>query len=102
MRQWCVLVSDDIPQRLASVVSTSEPSSLWHYRLGHPSYQKLRQALPWCSVSQFDCESYQLSKHHHASFRHVRLVSSPTPFELVHCDVWVQPVSHQCLVIDII
>ena len=44
------LVEDDITRGLASVASTSESSSLWHYRLGHPSHQKLQQALPWCSV----------------------------------------------------
>ena len=82
-----LLMSDDIPRGLAYVASTSKPSSLWYYRLGHLFYQKLRQALPWCSVSQFACESCQLSKHHRTSFRHVRLVSSPTSFELVHCDV---------------
>ena len=52
-----LLVRDDIPQGLVSVASTSESSSLWHYRLGHLSHQKLQQALPWCSVSRFDCES---------------------------------------------
>ena len=37
-----LLVSDDIPRELASLAFTSEPSSLWHYRLGHPSHQKLQ------------------------------------------------------------
>ena len=79
-----LLVRDDIPQGLAS-----EPSSLWHYRLGHPSHQKPQQALPWCSVSRFDCELCQLGKHYRTSFKNLRLVSSPSVFELVHCDVWV-------------
>ena len=81
------LVRDDIPRGLASVASTSKSSSIWHYRLGHPSHQKLQQALSWCSVSRFDCESCQLGKHHHTSFKILSLVSSPTLFELVHCDV---------------
>ena len=38
-------------------------------------------------MSQFDCESCQLGKHHRASFKNLRLVSSPSLFELVHCDV---------------
>ena len=97
-----LLVSDDIPQGLASVASTFEPSFLWHYQLGHPFHQKLQQALPWVSVSSFDYESCQLGKHHRTSFRHLRLVSSPTLFELVHCDIQVLPEFHLCLFITII
>ena len=81
------LVSDDIPRGLASVASTSESFTNWHYQLGHPSHQKLQHALSWCSVSLFDCDSCQLGKHHRASFKNLRLVSSPSLFELVHCDV---------------
>ena len=83
-----MLVWDDIPHGLASVASTSESSSLWHNRLGHPSHQKLQQALPWRPLSHFDCESCQLGKHRRASFRRVRLVSSKSVFDLVHCDIW--------------
>ena len=82
------LVRNTIPSGLLACVSTTEPSILWHYRLGHPSYQKLQQALPWVSVSHFDCESCQRGKHTRATFRSLHIVSSKTPFELVHCDVW--------------
>ena len=82
-----LLVNDDISRGLASVASTHESSVLWHYRLDHPSYQKLQQALPWISVSLSDWESCQLGKYHRASFRYLHLVSSPILFELVHCDI---------------
>ena len=79
-REWghsmYLLVRDEILQGLASLVSTFEPSILWHYRLGHPSHRKLKQALPWISVSPFDCELCQLGKHHRATFRRLCLVSS--------------------------
>lgn len=81
------LVQDIIPPGLAYQTSFSEPSILWHYRLGHPSHSRLQQALPWFSISAFDCESCQLGKHHRADFRRLGLVSSHSPFSLVHCDV---------------
>ena len=39
-------------------------------------------------MSPFDCESCQLGKHHCVTFRCLRLVSSQSLFDLVHCDVW--------------
>ena len=33
-----LLVWDEISRRLMAFVSTSEPSDLWHYRLGYPSH----------------------------------------------------------------
>ena len=81
------LVSDDIPRGLAFMASTSESSSIWHYWLGYPSHQKLQQALPWCSISHFDCESCQLGKHHRATFRRLHLASSQHLFNLVHYDI---------------
>ena len=83
-----LLVRDEIPCGLVAFMSTSELSVLWHYRLGHPSHQKLQQALPWISVSPFDCQPCQLGKHHRVTFRRLRLVSSQSLFDLVHCDVW--------------
>ena len=37
--------------------------------------------------SHFDCESCHLGKHHRATFRSLRLVSSQSLFELIHCDI---------------
>ena len=39
-------------------------------------------------MSPFDCESCQLGKHHRITFRRLRLVSSQSLFDLVHCNVW--------------
>ena len=83
----CLLVKDEIPRGFASLASTVEPSIIWHHRLGHSSHQKLQQALPWISVSSFQCESCELGNHHRATFHSLRLVRSKSPFELIHCDV---------------
>ena len=56
--------------------------------MGHPGITKLRQALPWISVSSFQCESCQLGKHFHATYPQLDSIPSKNPFDLIHCDVW--------------
>jgi len=42
---------------------------LWHWRLGHPSLQKLRSVVHiGSSISTLGCVSCGLDKHHHISF----------------------------------
>ena len=95
-----MLVRDEIPYGLALLASISESSILWHYRLGHPSHRKLQQALPWISMSPFDCESCHLGKYYHVIFRSLCLVSSQSLFELIHCDIWDLHTSRLFLILN--
>ena len=61
---------------------------MWHYRLSHLSHRKLQQTLPWLSVESCECESCQLGKHHHATYRYPSSFVSERPFELIHSDIW--------------
>jgi len=62
---------------------------LWHWRLGHPSLQKLRSVVHVESfVSTLGCESCDLGKHHLISFPSGVNNHSSFAFELVHSDVW--------------
>ena len=42
------------------VTSTATSSLLWHRRLGHPCFEKLKKTLQWLSLTQFLCELCQL------------------------------------------
>ena len=70
------------------VTSTATSSLLWHRRLGHPYFDKLKKTLPWLSLTQFVCESCQLGKHHRSSYSSRDGIPSSTPFDLLQCDVW--------------
>ena len=48
--------------------SIATSSLLWHRRLGHPCFEKLKKTLPWIALTQFMCESCQLGKHHQFSY----------------------------------
>ena len=72
---------------LSASSSSSVTSFLWHCRLGHPSFGKLKETLPWLHLSEFTCivsigktSSVLLSLAYWPPF--IR------PFDLVHCDVW--------------
>ena len=73
---------------LSASSSSLHDSLLWHCRLGHPSFVKLKETLPWLHLSEFHCESCELGKHHRSSYP--LRIGPPThrPFDLVHCDVW--------------
>ena len=71
----------------ASSISLHD-SFLWHCRLGHPSFVKLKEILPWLHLSQFHCESCELGKHHRSSYPSRTGLPTHRPFDLVHCDVW--------------
>ena len=70
------------------VTSTANSSLLWHHRLGHPYFDKLKKTLPWLSLTQFVCESCQLGKHHRSSYSSHDGIPSYAPFDLLHCNVW--------------
>ena len=82
------LVPDYLPTGFHCLLSQSDSPLQWHRRLGHPGITKLRQALPWISVSSFQCESCQLGKHFRATYPRLDSIPSQNIFELIHCDVW--------------
>jgi hypothetical protein len=63
---------------------------LWHQCLGHHSFLILQCMFPALflhnNVSKFQCETCELSKHHHVSFS-PSINKSDAPFVLVHTDV---------------
>jgi len=71
------------------VADQPDPVLLWHWRLGHPSVQKLRFVIHIeSSVSSLGCESYELGKHHRATFQNRVNNRTSFAFELVYSDVW--------------
>ena len=78
---------------LSASSSSLHDSLLWHCRLGHPSFIKLKETLPWLTLSEFHCESCELGKHHRSSYPSRTGPPTHRPFDLVHCDVW-GPASH--------
>ena len=70
------------------VTSTATSSLLWHRRLGHHCFDKLKKTLSWFSLAQFLCKSCQLGKHHRSSYSSRDAIPSSVPFDLLHCDVW--------------
>ena len=73
---------------LSTSSSSLHDSLLWHCRLGHPSFAKLKETLPWLHLSEFHCESCELGKHHRSSYPSRTGPPTHRPFDLVHCDVW--------------
>ena len=88
------LVADSLSTGLQALFALSASSSslhdslLWHCRLGHPSFVKLKETLPWLSLSEFQCESCELGKHHRSPYPSRTGPPTHHPFDLVHCDVW--------------
>lgn len=61
----------------------------WHFRLEHPSLQKLRQVVPDLSPSSMlQCEASQLGKHYRSSFPSCPGSRQSNPFNVVHSDIW--------------
>ena len=62
---------------------------VWHYRLGHPVLPKLKSFVNVpASLRVFKCEACELGKHHRISFPSRVNKRSPSPFDVVHSDVW--------------
>lgn len=64
---------------------------LWHYRMGHPNFQYLRNVFPSIFAnkifSDLKCDICELAKHHRSSSK--KSVYKPSrPFTLIHSDLW--------------
>ncbi|KAH9722152.1 retrovirus-related pol polyprotein from transposon RE1 [Citrus sinensis] len=74
-----------------SAVNNDNEVLLWHFKLGHPSFQYLQYLFPNLfankSSSSFKCEICELAKHHRASFPSQPYKASK-PFSVIHSDVW--------------
>ena len=72
-------------------VPNNDQLMLWHFRLGHPSFQYLRFLFPSLCENKtslsLQCEVCQLAKHHRASFPK-SLYKPSRPFALIHSDLW--------------
>ena len=71
-----------------------DDTSLWHNRLGHPSFQRLvllQSVVPeintWNYNKSFDCTIYPLAKQKRLPFPSFVHNSIPC-FDLVHVDIW--------------
>jgi hypothetical protein len=54
---------------VASILSATISPLQWYFRLGHPSWAKLKSAIPTLrQVSSLEYEACQLGKHHRSSF----------------------------------
>ena len=71
------------------VVGQSDHVLLWHWRLSHPSVQKFLSVVRVESfIFILGCESYELGKHHHATYHSGVNNRSSSTFVLVHSDIW--------------
>jgi len=73
---------DDRVTPTSLVADQPDPVLLGHWRLGHPSVQKLRFVVPIeSSISSLGCESRELGKHHRATFKSRVISRSSSAFE---------------------
>lgn len=86
----------NLPIKSHSLISESSMTSkekvqLFHYRLGHPSYQVIKLLFPSLfknlHVESLHCEVCELAKHKRVPFPISNKVST-SPFYLIHTDVW--------------
>lgn len=71
--------------------ATTMSFDLWHYRLGHPSFnvsQTMSKYFPYISINKdLICDSCHLAKQCRLSFPN-SVTKSQHAFELVHMDIW--------------
>lgn len=69
----------------------SQPSNLWHMRLGHPSPSRLKLVSPLLSTNNIsfenNCNVFPMAKQTRLPFP-LSSISTHAPFELLHCDIW--------------
>jgi hypothetical protein len=70
--------------------TTQETLWLWHWRLGHLSFDYLRKLKPYffpLNDSKFQCDTCDLAKSHRIPYL-PSLNKSSIPFAAIHSDVW--------------
>lgn len=77
--------------------------NIWHSRMGHPSFRVLDQVLTSCNIKikmnekvNF-YEACQYGKSHKLPFTHF-LTHASHPLDLIHTNLWGQPLSNQLIV----
>lgn len=77
----------------AAFLNRLEDTSIWYYRLGHPTLSIVKQVLNTCNLQakssspHFFCKACQMAKIHRLPFN-LSQNRATTPFNLVHSDVW--------------
>lgn len=85
--------SNKIAQASSSIsfASAREQITLWHLRLGHPSFPYLRHLFP-SLFKGLDCSSFQCESCHLSKSRRSTYLSKPyhasKPFYQIHSDIW--------------
>ncbi|PKU86178.1 Retrovirus-related Pol polyprotein from transposon TNT 1-94 [Dendrobium catenatum] len=81
------------PSPNTALVAVSSTESLWHRRLGHPSYRVLQKLQKYVSPqlsfvsSSFHCNACELAKSHKLPFTS-SISRSSSVLQLIHSDVW--------------
>jgi len=74
-----------------SAMTDKEKIHLHHCRMGHPSFQIVKNIFPSLfkniDIGSMSCELCELTKHKHLPFP-INNKLSDQPFSLVHTDVW--------------
>ena len=71
-------------------ISIVDDSNLWHYRLGHPSSQRMHllqncvSLISCCNKTSSSCTVCPIDKQRRLPFTHI----SKSSFDLVHVDIW--------------
>lgn len=79
---------------LATVDSRRAENKVWliHQRLGHPSFQILKQMFPdefeGSQIEHFLCDVFEKAKHKRHSYQSEKIERKKLPFQLIHSDVW--------------
>ncbi|CAN1337340.1 Retrovirus-related Pol polyprotein from transposon TNT 1-94 [Linum perenne] len=76
---------------VASLDSIEDKVTMWHFRLGHPSFLYLERLFPDLflnkSAKHYQCEVCQLAKHTRSVYTGIGY--QPTqPFAVIHSDIW--------------
>ena len=82
----------NISSPVSSTFANTVSARIWHERLGHLSFQRLKLLRPQlhCNNKHLNhdpCYLCPLAKQHRLSFSSNNHMSK-SPFDLVHCDIW--------------
>lgn len=78
-------------QKIPVSHQVSQPSNIWHMRLGHPSTSRLKLCSPLLSPNNIsfenNCNVCPMAKQTRFPFP-LSTISTHAPFDLLHCDIW--------------